>query len=165
MTLQKKFYYGNEISEYGIKNGKVDYATLAKTFNHVLANDIISKTHGIGSWEVVSGSDYYYELDGEQYTPDEAAEKVEELENAIEELENEELEDTIKIDELHDMIDELDEPHYKEFYQFFIVDDIRTLEEAGETVLENEELGLCLWCVDHWGTSWDYVLTDIKITW
>lgn len=166
MTLQKKYFYGNEISQYGIENGRVDYGTLAKCFNCVLANDIISKTHGIGEWETILGYDYYFELDGDRYTPDEASEKIEELENMIDELENEGSEENEEqIDELQEQIDELENPIYKDFYQFYIVDDIEALREAGETVLENEELGLYIWCVDHWGTSWDYVLTDIKITW
>jgi hypothetical protein len=38
-----KYFYGNEISAYGKKNGFVDYATLAKAFDAVLNNDIMQK--------------------------------------------------------------------------------------------------------------------------
>ena len=55
MEKQQKYYYGNTISEYGMQNGRVDYATLAKCFDAVLNNDIMSLTYDIGSWEQVSG--------------------------------------------------------------------------------------------------------------
>ena len=62
-----------------------------------------------------------------------------------------------------DYDEETDE--YNEFYQFYIVSDsgARILEEAKETVWYNEELDMYVWGVTHWGTSWDYVLTDIVI--
>lgn len=50
-----EFFYGNKVSDYGIRNGYVDYATLAKSFDAVLNNDIISKTSDIGYWEQVNG--------------------------------------------------------------------------------------------------------------
>lgn len=54
---------------------------------------------------------------------------------------------------------------YAEIYQYFIVDDngAEILQEAEEIVFYNEELDMYVWGVTHWGTSWDYVLTDIKI--
>lgn len=53
----------------------------------------------------------------------------------------------------------------KEFYQFYLVPqrNVDILEEAGETVFYSEEADLYLWGIDHWGTSWDYVLTSIEI--
>ena len=55
--------------------------------------------------------------------------------------------------------------NYTEIFQWFIVDDKgrEILEEAGEILYENEELGITLWGVTHWGTAWDYVLTNVKI--
>lgn len=55
MEKQQKYYYGNSISEYGMQNGRVDYAALSKCFDAVLNNDIMSLTYDIGSWEQVSG--------------------------------------------------------------------------------------------------------------
>ena len=56
---------------------------------------------------------------------------------------------------------------YEEYYQFYIVSDngAKILAEANETVWYNEELDMYVWGVTHWGTSWDYVLTSIKIDW
>lgn len=56
MTINSKFFYGNEVSRYGQENGFVDYRTLAKAFDAVLNNEIISRTECvIGWWEQESG--------------------------------------------------------------------------------------------------------------
>ena len=54
---------------------------------------------------------------------------------------------------------------YPEIYQYYIVDDngARILEECNEIVFYNEELDMYVWGVTHYGTSWSYVLTDIKL--
>ena len=48
--MEKKYYYGNEISPYGMENGRVDYGTLSKCFDAVLNNDIMHLTYDIGYW-------------------------------------------------------------------------------------------------------------------
>lgn len=63
MKLTGKYFYGNEISEYGQEHGYLDYATLAKAFDAVLNNDIIGKTADVGYWECVSGNEYDEESD------------------------------------------------------------------------------------------------------
>ena len=55
---------------------------------------------------------------------------------------------------------------YTEVFQWYIVpkwavDEI--LKDAGEIVYYCEELDIYLWGVTHWGTSWDYVLTNIPL--
>ena len=52
-------FYGNEVSEYGLKNKRVDYKTLRSAFNAVLCNSI-ADLMGTGNmyWEIVNGSDY-----------------------------------------------------------------------------------------------------------
>ncbi len=54
---------------------------------------------------------------------------------------------------------------YEDIFQYYIVSDngAEILKEAGEIVYYNEQLDMYLWGVTHYGTSWDYVLTDIKI--
>lgn len=140
MTLKSIYFYGNKVSEYGIKNGYVDYATLAKAFDAVLNNNIMEQTADLGYWEQVSGM-----IDNSEEI-DEIREQIDELEEQIEELEREQ-----------------DEPG--EVFQWYIVSDpgSRILEEAGEIVYYNETLDMYLWGVTHWGTSWDYVLTNIAI--
>lgn len=117
MFVHGKYFYGNEISEYGQKHGYVDYRTLAKAFDAVMNNSIIQNTAEIGYWECVSGNEYNEETD-----------------------------------------------EYAEIYQYFIVDGqgAEILQEAGEIVFYNDALDMYVWGVTHWGTSWDYVLTDIR---
>ena len=80
-THKSKYFYGNEISEYGLKNGYVDYRTLAKAFEGVLCNDITKLFYSVineeyNEVELVNGCDYddengenveiyqYYIIDG-----------------------------------------------------------------------------------------------------
>lgn len=170
MTLKSIYFYGNKVSEYGIKNGYVDYRTLAKAFDAVLNNDIMTKTYDIGYWDMVSG----YTDNSEEI--EEIREQIEEIESKIEELEeleemrreaSEEIErlEDVKTD-LESKIEELEEEQEPgEVYQWYIVSDngADILQEAGEIVYYNETLDMYLWGVTHWGTSWDYVLTNIAI--
>lgn len=158
---KQKYYYGNAISDYGMENGYVDYATLSKCFDAVLNNDIMNLTYDIGSWEQVSGI-----VDN--------SEEIEELEEKRDELEeeNESSPSQIienEINEINDQIEELEneQDNDPEVYQWFIVDDwgARLLKDINEIVYYNETLDMYLWGVTHFGTSWSYVLTSIKIDW
>lgn len=163
-TIFDTHFYGNEISDYGKQNGFVDYATLAKSFDAVMCNDILSTTAEIGYWDIVSGSDVTYEdsdgniLDYEEYT-----DKLEELQ---ERLEDAKAEDNLElVSELENEIDDLEHSkHYSEIFQYFIISEqgASILEEyTNEIVYYNKTLDLYVWGVTHYGTSWDYVLTDI----
>jgi len=184
MKHYSNYFYGNKVSDYGIEHGYVDYRTLAKAFDGVLANDIIEKTNYIvGEWEQESGiidnSDEIDEireqieeleeqrdnLEGEEPDEDDTDEYIEkynEWEKKLEELEN-------QIAELEEQIEELEEEqensYYPEIFQYYIVDGngAEILKEAEEIVFYNYELDMYVWGVTHWGTSWDYVLTNIKI--
>lgn len=167
MFVHGKYFYGNEISNYGQENGYVDYATLAKAFDAVLNNDIIQKTYEFGYWEQESGFvDHTEEIE-------ELQEKIAELEAIKDRLEDEEpeAEDAIEkieneISELEEQIEELEEEQdsMDEIFQYYIVSDngAEILKEINEIVFYNEAFDMYVWGVTHWGTSWDYVLTDIK---
>lgn len=123
-THKSKYFYGNEISEYGLKNGYVDYRTLAKAFDGVLVNDITKL--------------FYAEINGEYNEP--------ELVNGC------------------DYDEENDE--YTEIYQYIVIDGngAEILQELTDEIVYYIPLLDCyVWGVTHYGTSWDYVLTDIKI--
>ena len=165
MFVHGKYFYGNEISEYGQEHGYVDYRTLAKAFDAVMNNSIIENTLEIGYWEQESGMvDHTEEIE-------ELQEKIEELEAIKDRLEDEESEaekiEKIEneIAELEEQVEELEEEQdsMDEIYQYYIVSDngARILKEINEIVFYNEELDMYVWGVTHWGTSWDYVLTDI----
>lgn len=178
MNIYGSYFYGNKISDYGLEHGYVDYGTLAKAFDAVLNNDLISVTCDIGYWEQVSGmvdnSDEIDELNAD----------IDELENDLEnimDLANDAFDagDVSKGDELENKaneirdeirakradVDELEneQDYPPEVFQWFIVSDAgaNILQEINEIVYYNETLDIYLWGVTHWGTSWDYVLTDI----
>lgn len=162
ITWKSEYFYGNKISDYGIENGRVDYRTLAKAFDCVLNNNIIDIT-GWENWSQVSGG-----IDN--------SEEIEELREQAEELE-----DTITVDtddeydtevmervrELEDQIADLEEEQERQpdIFQYYIVSDnaLTILEEADEIVWYNSELDMYVWGITHYGTAWDYVLTNIRI--
>lgn len=151
------YFFGNEVSEEGQERGYIDYETLAKSFQHILNNDIIGAT-GWENWEQENGY-----IDN--------SEEIEELEDQIEELEDQEEEDeetTEKIEELREQIEELEEEQERqpEIFQYFIISDQGAdilKDYTNEIVFYNSNLDMYVWGVTHWGTSWDYVMTDIKI--
>ena len=63
----------------------------------------------------------------------------------------------------------LEENEYGDFYevyQYYIISESGAVFLAvytDELVYYHEDLDMYLWCVTHFGTSWDYVLTDIKL--
>ena len=161
MEKEQKYYYGNPISECGLEHGYVDYATLAKCFDAVSNNDIMSLTYGIGSWKQVSGIiDNTEEIEELEEKRDELEEENENSPSQI--LENE-------INEINEQIKDLEneQDNEPEVSQRFIVDDwgARLLQDINEIVYYNETLDMYLWGVTHYGTSWDCVLTNIKIDW
>lgn len=160
MILAGKYFCGNEISEYGQEHNRLDYATLAKAFDAVLNNNIMQAD--FGAWEQESGF-----VDN--------SDEIEELENQIEELEEqitsesteeEDEETTAKIDEIREQIEELEaeQKDPDEIYQYYIVSDsgAEILKDINEIVFYNDTLDMYVWGVTHWGTSWDYVLTNVE---
>lgn len=168
---KSKYFCGNEISPYGLEEKRVDYATLAKSFDCVLNNTIFG--YDVDGWEIVNGA-----VDN--------SEEITELENAIVKLENkrdiisatdyedeqtkldliEEIDEQIRVlnDEVYDLQE--DESPYNEVMQWYIISaaGAEILESyTDELVYYNENLDIYLWAVFHYGTSWNYVLTDIVV--
>lgn len=165
----KDYFCGNKISEYGRQYGYVDYATLAKSFDAVLCNNIFEAF--LEELEQVNGI-----IDN--------SEEIEELENKIEEM-NTRVDDiratdyedeNIKEDLLEDLTEKIriletekeelerEEYEYPEIFQYFIISDngANILKDyTDEIVYYCETLDVYVWGVTHYGTSWDYVLTDI----
>jgi hypothetical protein len=153
-------FCGNKISDYGREHGFVDYATLAKSFDAVLNNNIVEAT-GWENWETENGyMEYYEDNNGNTYDYDSAQERISELEEKQLELD----EESDEYAEIQEDIDNLNDPHYEEVYQYYIISDNGAdilKRYTHEIVIYNAELDMYVWCVTHWGTSWDYVLTDI----
>lgn len=103
--------YGEQVSEYGLSKGYLDYRTLARIVGDCIFNGTIREAT-LGDWEIVNG--------------------------------------------------EFDEMIFSDFiiskrgYEFLA-------DFTDEIVFYNENLDVYVWGVTHWGTAWDYVLTDIKL--
>lgn len=168
-SIKGNYFCGNKISDYGIKSGYVDYRTLAKSFDAVLCNDITKLFYN----EI--GRDYVepHQING--YIDN--SEEIEEIQNKIDDLleqykqeENEEKEKDLlqQIDTLEEQIKSLEyeQEHRHEIFQYFIIDDAgaQILQDwTDEIVYYIDYLDIYIWGVTHYGTSWDYVLTNIKI--
>lgn len=161
------YFCGHEVSAYGKENHRIDYATLASAFDSVLNNDIMSAT-GYDDWEQVNGfidnsedierlNDEWHdiELDLEDPIRDIDDEERAELEQRIEEIKEE-------LEELELEEDELP----AEIYQTYIISEAGAdilKDYTNEIVYYNSYLDMYVWGVTHFGTSWNYVLTDIVI--
>ena len=175
MEKQKHYFYGHEISDYGVENGYVDYRCLAKCFDAVLNNDIMEKTYNIGYWEQVHGFIDNSEKINENENKINSLEDVKDwLKDKYETAENKDLVNKLidraddKQNELQDNNNELEreQDEQPEIFQYYIVSDAGAellKEYTNEILFYNEDLDLYLWGVTHYGTSWDYVLTDINI--
>ena len=165
--LAGTYFCGNEVSDYAKEQGYLDYRTLAKAFDAVLNNDIMSITdsNGIGYWNqengIIDNSDEIEELENNISDTEEKMEELDEKSNDYKVLESE-------IDEIQSRIDELQnqQDYPPEVFQWYIVDgngaDI-IKEYTDDPLYYNEALDMYLWGVTHYGTSWDYVITDVKL--
>lgn len=174
MKIKSNYFYGQEVSEYGQQCGYVDYKTLASTFNAILCNDVTKL--------------FYSTINGEFTEPEQIngfidnSEAIEELREELEAIEEKQIE-MIKADEesspeynrleahyneLQEQIEELEreQDEQPEIFQHFIIDysGAQILQDCtNEIVYYLPALDMYIWGVTHWGTSWDYVLTDIEI--
>lgn len=131
--LYGTYFCGNEASKYAKEQGYLDYATLAKSFDAVMSNDIISNTNNIiGYWEQENGF-----IDN--------SEEIEELQERIDELKNE------------------TEPEIFQYFIISEQGANILKEWTDEIVYYNETLDMYVWGVTHWGTAWNMVLTNIQL--
>lgn len=159
-----EYFEGNKISEYGLQNGYVDYRTLAKAFDCVLNNSIMENTMEIGYWDNIQFGEWFEDEEGNEYTYDEAQEKIEALQEEKEALEDEEGKEE-EIEAIEANIEALEDSHYPECFQYYIISDVGAdiiQEYTNDPLWYNETLDMWVWGITHWGTSWDYVLTDIR---
>lgn len=162
---QKKYFYGNEISDYGVQHNRVDYRTLAKCFDGVLCNDITKL--------------FYSDINGEFNEPEqingyidnsdvinELNEQIDELTAQLDDGDGDALQE--QIDALQEQIDELqrEQDEQPEIFQYYIISwqGAQLLQDlTDEIIYYLPAIDVYIWGVTHYGTSWDYVLTDIKI--
>lgn len=186
-------FYGNEASDYGKEQGYVDYRTFARAFDAVMNNSIMQELEAAGYYfePVQDGSsDYSDEIDELRDAADELEaeadtmeEEADELEQDADDADNQDHADELRknaselrknaeqarndAEKKRDRADDLEsEQEPPEIFQFFIVDD------AGAEIIQEwtddplfycDALDMYIWGVTHWGTSWNYVLTDIRL--
>ena len=166
-----KYFYGNKISDYGLENKRLDYKTLYNAVGGVMVNDITKL--------------FYSSLNGEYIEPElinayiDNTEQIEEIQEKIDILldQYKEEENDIKaaelmadIDNLEEQIKELEKQQEEsccpEIYQYFIISSWAAdiiAEFTNDPIYYIEVLDMYIWGITHWGTSWDYVLTDVKL--
>ena len=167
-------FYGYPISDYGIKNGYIDYRALSRSFDAVLCNNVTNL--------------FYATINGEYNEPEQVngyidySDEINALQEQIDDLEMQQRDLDVcvngdnerynalqeQIDGLQEQIDDLEREQYyqPEIYQYFIISDrgAEILKDlTDEIVYYIPALDIYVWGVTHWGTSWDYVLTNIKI--
>ena len=100
---KSEYFYGEKISDYGLKNGRVDYRTLSQAFDAVLCNTVATL--------------FYSDVNGEYVEPEQVngfidySDEIDELHLQIEELEDssETFDYSYEIEELREQIEELEE--------------------------------------------------------
>lgn len=178
--LYNEKWMGENVSEYGLQYGRIDYRCLSRVVGDmVLCNDITKL--------------FYSDINGEYNEPEQEngwidnsemiefkQEQIEALENTLEKLmeidpdnrTDDELSHILylnsEIETIQDQIDELEreQDEQPEIYQYYIISDNGAdflKRYTNEIVYYIPVLNVYIWGITHFGTSWDYVLTDIKI--
>lgn len=168
-THKSKYFCGNKISEYGLEHGYLDYHTLAKAFDAVLVNDITKLFYSTISGEYNEPEQENGYIDNS----DEIDAKLDQIDALIDTRNNSDDDAQIEyineqIEIITEQIDELEreQDEQREIFQYYIISD------NGADIIKNYTndplyylpvLNCYVWGVTHWGTSWDYVLTDCKL--
>lgn len=170
---ESRYFCGNKISEYGLECGYLDYRTLASAFDAVLVNDIEKLFYATVNGEYSEAEQINGYIDN--------SEEIEELQEELQELEAELLQDALgtlegldidatnaRIDELTEQIEDLEREQDKqrEIFQYYIVSSYGAdilQDYTNDPVYYLPVLDCYVWGVTHWGTSWDYVLTDVRL--
>jgi hypothetical protein len=129
---------GQEISTEGIARGYIDYRCLANCVEHMILNNNIINIEP-DWWQLYSGTDKkYYDNEGNE----------------------------ISEDEYFDSFEDSGDYDCLEVFQYYIIPEYSAeflTEYTDEIIYYNDKLDVYLWGITHFDTSWDYVLTDIKI--
>lgn len=113
----------------------------------------------------MNGSLYvHYDCEGNDYTDEEAQERIQELEELIDNADEEAQADEIaawKAD-----IQNLEDGVAYDIHQIYLVSEKAArilIEESDEIVFYNQELNAYVWCITFCGADWSEVLTSIPL--
>ena len=75
------------------------------------------------------------------------------------------IDDYEELEQVSGFNDDDDDDEYTDIYQYYIIDDdvAKRLQEINEIVYYHNRLDIYILGVTHFGTSWNYVFTDIKL--
>lgn len=112
---------------------------------------------------IEAAEEEYAETETDSVEEVEAIAKKEALEKQLEKAKEE-------IEKLESKKEELEEEaensYYQDIYQYYIISDNGAdllKRYTDEIVFYNSELDMYIWGITHYGTSWSYVLTNIKL--
>lgn len=157
-------FCGNEASDYAKEKGYLDYATFAKAFDAVMNNSIMENTYEIGFWEQENGIiDNSEEIDAlkeeiidMEFLTDEEIEEAQMLQEEIDSIQ----------EQIEDLEEEQERSYNQEIFQYYIVSDQGAemiKQYTDDPLFYNDTLDMYVWGITHFGTSWNYVLTDVKL--
>lgn len=168
MKLKSKYFYGHEVSEYGLENRRVDYATLSKCGDIVLCNDIVNLFYRSIDGEFVEPelvNGYLTDEDEIDALQSEIEKLLEEHNEGVDPDRKQEIANQIcKLETEIELIEESSSP--TEIYQYYIISEsfAEMLQYwTNEIVFYIDVLNIYVWGVTHYGTGWDYVLTEIEL--
>ena len=162
--LASVYFCGNEASDYAKEIGYLDYATFAKAFDAVMNNSIMENTYEIGFWEQENGIiDNSEEIDAlkeeiidMEFLTDEEIEEAQMLQEEIDSIQ----------EQIEDLEEEQERSYNQEIFQYYIVSDQGAemiKQYTDDPLFYNDTLDMYVWGITHFGTSWNYVLTDVKL--
>ena len=137
--MRKGLLKNEKMGDYEKEKGFASYRTIVERFigDIVLCNNIVDVDSSV--YDNLEIETKYYNENDEEITEDEYFEN----DNAY-------CDDSVP-----------------EIYQFYLCNvsewAAKELKEMEIILSYSDKLGCDVLCVDHWGTSWDYVLTDVKL--
>lgn len=134
ITLYNGTFRGVEPSMYARQHNRLDYLALSQIIGDCILNNSIHSATDYDDWELVNGFDFWaYDKEGNEVEP---------------------------------WSDEEYDREYVDIYQEYIISEAgaKFLQEYTDQIIYyNSELDIYLWGITHFGTGWDYVLTDIEL--
>ena len=139
--MKKGLLKSEKMGDYEKEQGYASFRTIVDYYigDIVLCNNIVEVDESVIDNMTLQNETKYYNANDEEITEDEYYED----DNAYCEEEN------------------------TEIFQWFLCNvsqyEKEQLEEMGIIMSYSDKLDCDVLCVDHWGTSWDYVLTNVKL--
>lgn len=144
-------YAKEQAEKYGTK--RLDYRGLAELVGDMILCNNIPQVDNCLFDNIHCGNFEYFDEDSAEYDYDDYIANYEDSDDDGEPMTYKEWFEENKYD-YEKQVD---------IFQYYLVRDPYWLEQAGELVLYSDLLDCYVWCIDHWGTAWDYVLSNLCV--